>query len=36
MKKLSLEMLRREKKGEGFTFYHYMLDLKTDRVYTSA
>lgn len=26
--KLSLEMLRREKKGEGFTFYHYMLDLK--------
>ncbi len=26
--RLSLEMLRREKKGEGFTFYHYMLDLK--------
>lgn len=26
--KLSLEMLRREKKGEGFTFYHYMIDLK--------
>ena len=26
--KLSLEMLRREKRGEGFTFYHYMLDLK--------
>ena len=26
--KLSLEMLRREKKGEGFTFYHYRLDLK--------
>ena len=25
--KLALEMLERYKKGEGFTFYHYMLDL---------
>jgi len=25
--KLALEMLDREKKGEGFGFYHYMLDL---------
>ena len=25
--KLALEMLEREKKGEGFGFYHYMLDL---------
>lgn len=25
---LSKEMLRREKQGKGFTFYHYMIDLK--------
>lgn len=25
---LAKEMIRRKKKGEGFTFYHYMLDLK--------
>ena len=25
---LATEMLRREKKGKGFTFYHYMIDLK--------
>ncbi len=25
---LAKEMLRREKEGKGFTFYHYMLDLK--------
>ena len=25
--KLALEMLEREKNGEGFNFYHYMLDL---------
>lgn len=25
---LAEEMLRREQKGEGFTFYHYMLDLE--------
>ena len=25
---LAKEMIRREKKGNGFTFYHYMLDLK--------
>ena len=25
---LAKEMLRREEAGEGFTFYHYMLDLK--------
>ena len=25
---LATEMLRREKKGNGFTFYHYMIDLK--------
>ncbi len=25
--KLALEMLKREKEGRGFTFYHYMLDL---------
>lgn len=25
--RLAEEMLRREKKGEGFTFYHYMIDL---------
>ncbi len=25
---LAKEMIRREKKGEGFTFYHYMLDLQ--------
>lgn len=25
---LALEMLRREKQGKPFTFYHYMLDLK--------
>lgn len=25
---LSKEMLRREKNGNGFTFYHYMIDLK--------
>ena len=25
--KLALEMLEREKRGEGFGFYHYMLDL---------
>ncbi len=24
---LAKEMIKREKKGEGFTFYHYMLDL---------
>ncbi len=24
---LAVEMLRREKKGEGFTYYHYMIDL---------
>ncbi len=24
---LAREMIKREKKGEGFTFYHYMLDL---------
>ena len=26
---LAKEMIKREKKGEGFTFYHYMLDLQT-------
>lgn len=25
---LAKEMIRRRKKGDGFTFYHYMLDLK--------
>ncbi len=25
---LACEMLRREKEGRGFTFYHYMIDLK--------
>ena len=25
---LAAEMLKREKKGNGFTFYHYMIDLK--------
>lgn len=25
--KLAVEMLRREKKGNGFTFFHYMIDL---------
>ena len=25
---LAKEMLKREKKGEGFTFYHYMIDLE--------
>ena len=25
---LAKEMIRRNKKGDGFTFYHYMLDLK--------
>lgn len=25
---LALEMLRREKQGHGFTFYHYMIDLE--------
>ncbi len=25
---LAKEMIRRKKKGDGFTFYHYMLDLK--------
>jgi uncharacterized protein len=25
---LAVEMLRREKEGRGFTFYHFMLDLK--------
>ena len=25
--KLAVEMLRRKKKGDGFTFYHYMIDL---------
>lgn len=25
--KLAVEMLRREKSGNGFTFYHYMIDL---------
>ncbi len=25
---LAREMIKREKKGEGFTFYHYMLDLQ--------
>jgi uncharacterized protein len=25
---LALEMLKREREGRGFTFYHYMLDLK--------
>lgn len=26
---LAKEMLKREKQGKGFTFYHYMLDLKS-------
>ena len=26
--KLAVEMLKREKEGKGFTFYHYMLDLQ--------
>lgn len=26
--KLAFEMLKRKKQGNGFTFYHYMLDLK--------
>ena len=26
--KLACEMLRREEEGRGFTFYHYMIDLK--------
>lgn len=26
---LAKEMLERDKKGEGFTFYHYMIDLKS-------
>ena len=26
--KLACEMIRREKAGNGFTFYHYMIDLK--------
>lgn len=26
--RLALEMLKRKKEGRGFTFYHYMLDLK--------
>ena len=25
--KLAVEMIRRKKKGDGFTFYHYMIDL---------
>jgi uncharacterized protein len=25
--RLAVEMLKREKKGEGFTFFHYMIDL---------
>ena len=32
--KLALEYIKREKEGNGFNFFHFMIDLIRDHVYT--